>query len=218
MLTTSLISAILGLFGKKAKFIVTPKTSNKINLGYALLFQWKEFLFSSILLAVSLIFSKSPFPVILIIITGYLSFFLLFFSNKKYSEKQTKEIDRKTTMVSLKINTTFAYTLKANKAVAVCGGESNVDLKSIAFQETIIRDLFDSESDFSNYGKKKSKTISCVDTNIACENIANKNIQTSDDLIKDDVVESQPSEILDSETERADTKECILNNSGKRKI
>lgn len=115
MLTTSLISAILGMFGKKAKFIVTPKTSQKISLWFALKFQFKEILFSTILLLVALIFSHSILPVILIITTGYLSIFCLFLSNKKYNQKQTQKIDLQTTKISLKINKSFQYTKEVLK-------------------------------------------------------------------------------------------------------
>lgn len=115
MLTTSLISAILGMFGKKAKFIVTPKTSQKISLWFALKFQFKEILLSTILLLVALIFSHSILPVILIITTGYLSIFCLFLSNKKYNQEQTQKIDLQTTKISLKINKSFQYTKEVLK-------------------------------------------------------------------------------------------------------
>ena len=115
MLTTSLISAILGMFGKKAKFIVTPKTSQKISLWFALKFQFNEILFSTILLLVALIFSHSILPVILIITTGYLSIFCLFLSNKKYNQEQTQKIDLQTTKISLTINKSFQYTKEVLK-------------------------------------------------------------------------------------------------------
>ena len=108
MLTTSLISALLGMCGKKAKFIVTPKTSKKTSLFFALRFQLNEIIFSSILLVCAIIFSKSILPVILIITTGYFSIFLLFFSNKKYDDKKTNQIDSKTSAISLKINKTIS--------------------------------------------------------------------------------------------------------------
>ena len=109
MLTTSLISAILGTFGKKAKFIVTPKSSEKITFLKALRFQIKEIIFSSVLLGVSLIFTKSVFPVILIVGTGYLSFFLSFLSNKHYTTEEYTLDDQKTTNVSLKQNKAYQY-------------------------------------------------------------------------------------------------------------
>lgn len=115
MLTTSLISAILGMFGKKAKFIVTPKTSQKISLWFALKFQFNEILFSTILLLVALIFSHSILPVILIITTGYLSIFCLFLSNKKYNQEQTQKIDSQTKKISLTINKSFQYTKEVLK-------------------------------------------------------------------------------------------------------
>ena len=104
MLTTSLISATLGIFGKKAKFIVTPKNSQKISFWFALKFQWKEILFSSILIAISIIFCKSVLPIILIAGTGYLSFFLLFLSNKTYSHTESQFDDKQSENIILRLN------------------------------------------------------------------------------------------------------------------
>ena len=112
MLTTSLISATLGMFGKKAKFIVTPKISEKITPWFAFKYQLKEFIFSTILLLISVFFCHSILPVILIITTGYLSYFLLFLSNKKYSPEKINQIDKLTSNISLSINKTFIETLK----------------------------------------------------------------------------------------------------------
>ena len=109
MLTTSLVSATMGIFGKKARFIVTPKSSKKIGFWFALQFQWKEILFSTLLLAVSLVFQRGVLPVLLIVITGYASIMLLFFSNIRYTRTQTAEIDRETEEISLRINRLFAY-------------------------------------------------------------------------------------------------------------
>ena len=109
MLTTSLISATMGLFGKKARFIVTPKSSRKIGLLFALRFQWKEIAFSTALLVISLLFQKAVWPVFLIVATGYSSIVLLFFSNRRYTEEETREIDRQTAEVSLAINPLYFY-------------------------------------------------------------------------------------------------------------
>lgn len=109
MLTTSLVSATLGIFGKKAKFIVTPKSSKEISVLFALQFQWKELLFSTLLLAVSLFFQRGVLPVVLIVLTGYASVALLFFSNIRYSEKETEKIDEETEEISMRINELFAY-------------------------------------------------------------------------------------------------------------
>ncbi len=110
MLTTSLVSATLGLFGKKAVFIVTPKNSKKIGLGFALRFQLKEFILSAILLAIAIVFTKSILPVILICATGIFSFVLCFFSNKTYSEETVVKIDEKTSSISKKSNKVFLQT------------------------------------------------------------------------------------------------------------
>lgn len=109
MLTTSLISALLGMCGKKAKFIVTPKSSKKISLGFALRFQLPEIIFSTLLLVLSLLFQKSVLPVILIVATGYFSIILLFFSNRTYTEEQIKKLDEKTSKISYSINKLFGY-------------------------------------------------------------------------------------------------------------
>ena len=103
MLTTSLISAILGMFGKKAKFIVTPKTSKKIDLKFALKFQWAELLLSTILLLISLYF-KNTLSIILILFTGYFSVLLMFFSNIVYSSNKIEKIDKESKDIALKLN------------------------------------------------------------------------------------------------------------------
>lgn len=110
MLTTSLVSAVLGMCGKKAKFIVTPKSSQKIGLGFALRFQWKEICFSTLLIVLSLLFQKSIAPIILIVATGYASILLLFFSNKRYTPEQTLIFDEKTITKSFTIQKAFTKT------------------------------------------------------------------------------------------------------------
>jgi cellulose synthase/poly-beta-1,6-N-acetylglucosamine synthase-like glycosyltransferase len=107
MLTTSLVSALLGIFGQKARFIVTPKSSKKIDFLFALRFQWKGLLFSTFLLAVSLFFHGGVLPVLLIVLTGYASVGLLFFSNSRYTRTQTKEIDGETEAISMRIQKCF---------------------------------------------------------------------------------------------------------------
>lgn len=109
MLTTSLISAATGVFGKKARFIVTPKSSKRVDIGFALKFQWKEIAFSTVLLTLSLIFQRSVLPVALIVFTGYSSVLLLFYSNFRYSASETERIDAETTEISLSANRTFVY-------------------------------------------------------------------------------------------------------------
>lgn len=104
MLTTSLISALLGMFGKKAKFIVTPKKSQKIGLLFALRFQLKEIVFSTLLLVLALLIPHSVMPVILIVTTGYLSIILLFLSNKTYNKREVEKIDKETYSLTLSIS------------------------------------------------------------------------------------------------------------------
>lgn len=104
MLTTSLISATLGIFGKKAVFVVTPKSSKKVDFWFALKFQKNELIFSTFLIVISILFCKSILPIILISGTGYLSFFLLFLSNKKYKKNEYQKFDRNITKMTLKSN------------------------------------------------------------------------------------------------------------------
>ena len=119
MLTTSLISAMLGLFGRKAKFIVTPKSSRRVGVWFALKFQWKEILFSTLLLIISLTFQGGILPVLLIVLTGYASIVLPFFSNIRYSAEETEKIDRETMELTLSANKLFRYgrTERAEKGV-----------------------------------------------------------------------------------------------------
>lgn len=150
MLTTSLMSAVLGMFGKKAKFIVTPKTSQKINLWFALKSQIPEIILSTVLLLISLCF-KNVFSVILILVTGYCSVFLLFFSNKTYNEEQVKKIDAKTAQISLKINKTYLYTKKveeSNKNAVNSASENNHSSNDLGNQE--VDDKLDDKNKLDN--------------------------------------------------------------------
>ena len=117
MLTTSLISATLGMFGKRAKFIVTPKNSQKIGVLFALRFQIKEIIFSTILLVLALLVPHSVMPVLLIISTGYLSIILLFLSNKTYSKEQTKQIDNETATLTYQSNPFFNHSYNKSREI-----------------------------------------------------------------------------------------------------
>ncbi len=104
MLLTSLISALLGTFGVKAKFIVTPKDSKKTSFLDALKYQWKEIVFSLVLIVISIFIEHSILPVILISGTSLCSIILVFFSNIRYDATKTYNVDRKTSSVSIKRN------------------------------------------------------------------------------------------------------------------
>lgn len=104
MLLTSLISALLGTFGKKAVFIVTPKNSDKITFIQAIKYQWKELIFAVLLLIISFWLNKSALPVILISGTSIFSMILVFFSNKKYDVQEMHEIDVKSSKVTIRQN------------------------------------------------------------------------------------------------------------------
>lgn len=104
MLLTSLISAILGIFGKKAVFVVTPKDTKKINLWDAIKIQYKELIFAVILIVISILISKSILPIILISGTSILSIVLLLLSNKTYDEENMRANDSKTASITLSQN------------------------------------------------------------------------------------------------------------------
>jgi hypothetical protein len=58
---------------------------------------------------ISLVFHGGVLPVLLIIVTGYSSIILVFFSNVRYSAEETAEIDRKTMQLTLSANRLFQY-------------------------------------------------------------------------------------------------------------
>jgi hypothetical protein len=115
MLTTSLVSAVKGIFGKKARFIVTPKSSRRISFIFALRFQWREIVLSTVLLVISILFHGAVWPVLLIIATGYGSLILLFFSNKRYTEAETARIDNRTSSISFALNPLYRQGKKGEK-------------------------------------------------------------------------------------------------------
>ncbi len=96
MFFTTFSSSLLGLLGKKAKFIVTPKSSEKISVWRAIGFQYREIIFSTVLIAIAVVCSylgsgsllQGVFAVILMSATGYLSVILPLFSNIRYSETE----------------------------------------------------------------------------------------------------------------------------------
>ncbi len=115
MLTTSLVSATLGIFGKKAKFIVTPKSSRRVGVWCALRMQWKELLLSTALLALALALHGGALPVLLIVATGYASVPLALFANVRYTAAETAAIDRKTTEIALARNLAYRYGAKKQR-------------------------------------------------------------------------------------------------------
>lgn len=112
MFFVTFASSLLGLFGKKATFLVTPKTSGKISFGRAVAFQYKEILFSTALIVVagacSVIGSGSLlqgiFAVVLMAVTGYLSVLLPLMSNFRYDGERTLAEDDKTMKLTLEQN------------------------------------------------------------------------------------------------------------------
>ena len=81
MFYVSLVSSFKSIFGKKAVFLVTPKDSRKITFFEALKLNYKEIIFSIVLISISLFTSGHILPVLLIVIPSLFSPILTMYSN-----------------------------------------------------------------------------------------------------------------------------------------
>lgn len=81
MLFQSIKASTLAFLGKKAVFVVTPKTTSKINFAEAIKYNAGEILFSIAMCCFSLIFKNSILPVFLIVIPAISSVYLTTYSN-----------------------------------------------------------------------------------------------------------------------------------------
>lgn len=82
MLYVSLKASLLGMFGRKAVFLVTPKTTNRITLLEAVRQNHDELMFAFVLTCVSEYFHHSFLPVALIVVPSVLSIYLTMYSNE----------------------------------------------------------------------------------------------------------------------------------------
>lgn len=83
MLFVSLKASLLGIFGKKAVFIVTPKDSQKISVMEAIKQNREELMFALVMTALSEFFHRSFLPVALLVIPAVLSVHLTRISNPR---------------------------------------------------------------------------------------------------------------------------------------
>lgn len=83
MLFVSLKSSLLGIFGKKAVFLVTPKDSQKISVWEAIKQNKDELIFAVVMTTMSEFFHKSFLPVALLVIPAILSVHLTRISNSE---------------------------------------------------------------------------------------------------------------------------------------
>lgn len=101
-------SSFLGLFGKKATFVVTPKSSGRVSFLQAVRMQLGELLFSVLLATAAALCAGSIrqgiAAVLLVSLTGILSVFLPLLSNRKYGAEQTSLVDKKTADISFRKN------------------------------------------------------------------------------------------------------------------
>jgi hypothetical protein len=91
MLYQSIKASFLALIGKKAVFIVTPKTTSRVNLKNAIKANFEEIIFAIAIAMISLFFKNSILPVILIILPSLSSVYLTIYSNRK--KTKTKRIN-----------------------------------------------------------------------------------------------------------------------------
>lgn len=99
MLFVSLKASLLGMLGKKAVFIVTPKSSARTTLWMAIKENKQELIFALVLTIISELLNKSFLPVALIVTPAVLSIHLSMFANKKkappkYLAKPSKKSKR----------------------------------------------------------------------------------------------------------------------------
>lgn len=80
---------VLGLFGKKAVFIVTPKQSEKFTFKEMLKYTWDSLLFAAVTGTLSLIACGSVLPVIFIVAGCALAPFIILLSNFECREKES---------------------------------------------------------------------------------------------------------------------------------
>lgn len=83
MLYRSIKASFLSLIGKKAVFIVTPKTSSHVTLLEAIRFNAEELAFAIGMAALALLFDASVLPTILIVVPAVLSVPLTMYSNHR---------------------------------------------------------------------------------------------------------------------------------------
>lgn len=76
MFFVSLYASIRGMLGVKATFVVTPKESERVNLGSAILHNWREICFAAALVTIATLTTRSPLPVVMIAAPSVLSVYL----------------------------------------------------------------------------------------------------------------------------------------------
>lgn len=101
-------SSFFGLFGRKAKFIVTPKKSQMTGFLSACSMQYREIIFSTLLIIAAVLCAGDIWQgvgaVIIIALSGYLSVFLPLFSNRRYDGATAALYDEKTARIAIRSN------------------------------------------------------------------------------------------------------------------
>ena len=88
MLYQSIKASFLAVIGKKAVFIVTPKTTSKMTLAEAIEINAEEISFAVIVSDISILFKNSLVPVALIVVPALCSVGLTLYSNGRSSKRK----------------------------------------------------------------------------------------------------------------------------------
>lgn len=87
MLFVSLKASLLGMFGKKAVFLVTPKDTQRITWKQAIIQNKEELVFAVVMTVISELFHQSFLPVALLVVPAILSVYLTRISNPKENRR-----------------------------------------------------------------------------------------------------------------------------------
>ena len=96
-------TVFLGLFGKKATFLVTPKEDEKFTLTQAILGTADSLIFASAVLILCVLCCGSGAPVVLIVTSSMLAPFVVLISNIRIGKKAENEKNRKILLKNLPV-------------------------------------------------------------------------------------------------------------------
>ena len=94
MLYQSIKASFFALIGRKAVFIVTPKTTSRMSVMSAIKANREEIVFAIVVGVVALLFKDSILPVILIVIPALSSVYLTLFSNVDDKKVDVVDVER----------------------------------------------------------------------------------------------------------------------------
>lgn len=99
MFFISLLASTKSIFGAKAIFHVTPKTTSRITLGEALKANYREILFGISLVVIAMATTRSILPVLLIAVPSFLCVYLTTLSNSTTKQRRRKRNNLQPTFI-----------------------------------------------------------------------------------------------------------------------